>query len=71
MSEQSLDSFKCRKTLKVGNKSYVYYSLKAAEKLAGSVDEDKRIRDRHTRHFAGLSRRSAASSHRPRSRSAA
>jgi hypothetical protein len=32
MSEQSLDSFKCRKTLKVGNKSYVYYSLKAAEK---------------------------------------
>src|SRR4051794_38792045 len=29
---QSLDSFKCRKTLKVGNKSYVYYSLAAAEK---------------------------------------
>jgi aconitate hydratase len=28
----SLDSFKCRKTLKVGSKSYVYYSLKAAEK---------------------------------------
>ncbi|HKQ45154.1 MAG TPA: aconitate hydratase AcnA [Rhizomicrobium sp.] len=29
---QSLDSFKCRKTLKVGGKSYVYFSLAAAEK---------------------------------------
>jgi aconitate hydratase len=29
---QSLDSFKCRKTLKVGNKSYVFFSLAAAEK---------------------------------------
>ncbi|HEU0161641.1 MAG TPA: aconitate hydratase AcnA [Rhizomicrobium sp.] len=29
---QSLDSFKCRKTLKVGSKSYVYFSLTAAEK---------------------------------------
>jgi aconitate hydratase len=29
---QSLDSFKCRKTLKVGAKSYVYFSLIAAEK---------------------------------------
>ena len=28
----SLDSFKCRKTLKVGNKSYAYFSLAAAEK---------------------------------------
>ncbi len=28
----SLDSFKCCKTLKVGTKSYVYYSLPAAEK---------------------------------------
>ena len=28
----SLDSFKSRKTLKVGRKAYVYYSLKAAEK---------------------------------------
>src|SRR5271154_5594929 len=28
----SLDSFKCRKILKVGGKSYVYYSLPAAEK---------------------------------------
>ena len=28
----ALDSFKCKKTLKVGNKTYVYYSLKAAEK---------------------------------------
>jgi len=28
----SLDSFKCRKKLKVGNKTYVYYSLKQAEK---------------------------------------
>ncbi len=32
MSDQSLDSFKCRKTLKVGNKPFVYFSLKAAEK---------------------------------------
>ena len=33
----SLDSFKCRKTLKVGAKTYEYYSLKAAERhgLAG------------------------------------
>ncbi|MCB1386330.1 MAG: aconitate hydratase, partial [Nitratireductor sp.] len=33
----SLDSFKCRKTMTVGGKKYVYYSLKAAEKngLAG------------------------------------
>jgi len=29
---QSLDSFKCRKTLTAGNKSYVYFSLTAAEK---------------------------------------
>ena len=29
---QSLDSFKCRKTLKVGAKSYIYFSLTAAEK---------------------------------------
>lgn len=28
----SLDSFKCAKTLKVGSKTYVYYSLPAAEK---------------------------------------
>src|SRR3982751_1434938 len=28
----SLDSFKCRKTLKVGSKTYVYYSLPTAEK---------------------------------------
>ena len=28
----SLDSFKCRKTLKVGAKTYVYYSLPQAEK---------------------------------------
>src|SRR5256884_3686199 len=28
----SLDSFKCRKILKVGTKSYVHYSLGAAEK---------------------------------------
>ena len=28
----SLDSFKCQKTLKVGGKSYVYYSLPTAEK---------------------------------------
>jgi len=28
----SLDSFKCCKTLKVGSKTYAYYSLPAAEK---------------------------------------
>ena len=28
----SLDSFKCARTLKVGTKSYIYYSLPAAEK---------------------------------------
>ena len=28
----SLDSFKCRKKLKVGTKTYYYYSLKEAEK---------------------------------------
>src|ERR1700742_1427437 len=28
----SLDSFKCKQTLKVGAKTYVYYSLPAAEK---------------------------------------
>jgi aconitate hydratase len=32
MSMQSLDSFKCRKSMKVGNKTYHYFSLKAAEK---------------------------------------
>src|SRR5438876_6540703 len=32
MTATSLDSFKCRKTLKVGNRSYSYFSLKAAEK---------------------------------------
>ena len=33
----SLDSFKARRKLSVGNKSYTYFSLKAAEKngLAG------------------------------------
>ena len=30
----SLDSFKCRKTLKVGAKTYEYFSLKAAERTA-------------------------------------
>src|SRR5438270_4935042 len=28
----SLDSFKCARTLKVGSKTYVYYSLRVAEK---------------------------------------
>ena len=32
MSMQSLDSFKCRKSMKVGNKTYHYFNLKAAEK---------------------------------------
>ena len=32
MITASLDSFKCRTTLKVGSKTYCYYSLKAAEK---------------------------------------
>lgn len=31
MSEKRIDSFKVRRTLKVGNKSYDYFSLKAAE----------------------------------------
>jgi aconitate hydratase len=31
LSMQSLDSFKCRRTLQAGGKSYEYYSLKAAE----------------------------------------
>src|SRR5215468_1087647 len=31
MSSPSLDSFKCRKTLKVGSKSYQYFSLPDAE----------------------------------------
>src|ERR1700751_943288 len=37
---QSLDSFNCRKTLKVGDDAYVYFSLKEAEKngLAGISD---------------------------------
>jgi len=36
-NDKSLDSFKCRKTLKVGDKTYTYYSLPEAEKngLAG------------------------------------
>jgi aconitate hydratase len=33
----SLDSLKTRRTLKVGGKSYTYYSLKAAEKALGSL----------------------------------
>ena len=32
MTATSLDSFKSRKTLKVGAKTYTYFSLKAAEK---------------------------------------
>src|SRR5689334_9712595 len=32
MTATSLDSFKCRKTLKVGAKTYAFFSLKAAEK---------------------------------------
>jgi aconitate hydratase len=32
MTATSLDSFKCRKSLKVGSKTYTYFSLKAAEK---------------------------------------
>ena len=31
-TEAHPNSFKSRKTLKVGNKTYVYFSLKAAEK---------------------------------------
>ena len=36
----SLDSFKCRKSFKVGAKSYDYFSLKAAERhgLAGVAE---------------------------------
>ena len=39
MSDKRLDSFKTRKTLKVGSKSYDYYSLKAAQ-AAGIGDVD-------------------------------
>ncbi len=39
MSDQRLDSFKTRQTLKVGNKSYDYFSLKTAQKAGvGDVD---------------------------------
>ena len=31
METKRVDSFKARRTLKVGNKSYEYFSLKAAE----------------------------------------
>lgn len=40
MSEKRLDSFKTRRTLKVGNKSYDYFSLKEAAK-AGVGDVDR------------------------------
>lgn len=39
MSDKRLDSFKTRRTLKVGNKSYDYFSLKAAQ-AAGVGDVD-------------------------------
>lgn len=39
MSEKRLDSFKTRRTLKVGNKSYDYFSLQAAQ-AAGIGDVD-------------------------------
>ena len=32
MTTTSLDSFKSRKTLKVGSKNYTYFSLKAARR---------------------------------------
>ena len=39
MSDKRLDSFKTRRTLKVGNKSYDYFSLKAAQNAGvGDVD---------------------------------
>ncbi len=39
MSDKRLDSFKTRRTLKVGNKSYDYFSLKAAQAAGiGEVD---------------------------------
>lgn len=39
MSEKRLDTFKTRRTLKVGNKSYDYFSLKEAQKAGvGDVD---------------------------------
>jgi aconitate hydratase len=39
MSEKRLDSFKTRRTLKVGSKSYEYFSLKAAQEAkVGDVD---------------------------------
>ena len=44
----SLDSFNCRKTMKVGGATYVYYSLKDAEKngLAYQVREPKEAKRR-------------------------
>lgn len=39
MSSKRIDSFKTRRTLKVGNKNYDYFSLKAAE-AAGAGDVD-------------------------------
>ncbi len=41
MSEKRLDSFKTRQTLKVGNKSYEYFSLKKAQ--AAGVGEVERL----------------------------
>lgn len=39
MSDKKIDSFKTRRTLKVGNKSYDYYSLKEAQKAGvGDVE---------------------------------
>ena len=40
----SLDSFKCQKTLKVGGKTYVYYSLPAAEKTVSRESQNSLIR---------------------------
>jgi len=39
----SLDSFKCQKTLKVGARTYVYYSLPAAEKNGLTIPLQGRI----------------------------
>ena len=38
------NSFKARKTLKVGSKSYTYYSLKAVEKI--SAAQIRRLQNR-------------------------
>ena len=41
----SLDSFKARKTLTAGGKTYTYYSLPDAEKISGEVEITVRVKN--------------------------